>query len=338
LLPQLSGCGLPGLANSEAGPLKIEARAIYLNPENKKQTSVGVLQYHSGIAISSEAENFGGLSGLSLSQDGREITAVSDQGDLLRARLLLDKFGRLVGLDKPRFHRLRGVKGAYISRRADKLDQDAEAVERLADGGYLVSFEVRHRILRYNGLTAKPSLFAVPAGIGKAPRNGGLEAMTPLPDGRILVLSEKFRTGKDGSKKGSGDYIGWLLSSEGESLGQVYWPGVDIFKPTDLAALPNGDVLLLQRRYTVLGGPGARLSHIPAERITPGGRLMDVELARLVPPMSVDNFEGLAVHPDPKGGWWIYMLSDDNFNPLQRTLLLQFHLAEKKSYTSRLNC
>ena len=53
----------------------------------------------------------------------------------------------------------------------------------------------------------------------------------------------------------------------------------------------------------------------------------DQELAQLVPPLSVDNFEGLAVHPDPAGGWLIYLLSDDNFNPLQRTLLLQFHLA-----------
>jgi len=332
LLPQLTSCGLPSLADSETGPLNLQVEEINLNPLNTKQNTIGVLQYRGGFSLTSDVGNFGGLSGLSLSADGTEMTAVSDQGDLLRARLLLDKSGKLIGLDKTRFHRLRGIKGSYISRRADKLDQDAEAVERLADGSYLVSFEVRHRVLRYTDLTAKPSLFAVPPGIGKAPRNGGLEAMTALPDGRILVLSEKFRTskdgGKDGGKKGRGDYIGWLLSPDGESLGRVYWPGIGIFKPTDLAALPNGDVLLLQRRYTVIGGPGARLSHIPADKITPGARLMDVELARLVPPLSVDNFEGLAVHPDPKGGWWIYMLSDDNFNPLQRTLLLQFHLSE----------
>jgi hypothetical protein len=329
LLLGLSGCMLSGLAQTKTGPLVIRAEEIRLNPEQRKQTRAGMLEFRAGFALSSDTGNFGGLSGLSLSADGTRITAVSDQGDLFQARLVLDKTGTLKDLAEPRLHRLRGIKGAYISRRADKLDQDAEAIERLADGSYLISFEVRHRILRYENLAAKPVLFAAPPGINKAPRNGGLEAMTPLPDGRILVLSEKFRTVKDGSKKGDGDYIGWLLAADGKSLGQVYWPAQGIFRPTDLAALPNGDVLLLQRRYTVAGGPGMRLSHIPAANIRTGARLMDVELARMTPPLSVDNFEGLAVRPEATGGSTIYMLSDDNFNPLQRTLLLQFHLPEE---------
>ena len=69
-----------------------------------------------------------------------------------------------------------------------------------------------------------------------------------------------------------------------------------------------------------------RLSLISARQIKPGARMLDVELARLAPPYTVDNFEGLAVFPDKRGGTIIYILSDDNFNPLQRTLLLQFRL------------
>ena len=76
------------------------------------------------------------------------MIAVTDQGDLLRARLLHDKKGWLKGLGDVRLHRLRGVDGKHLSRRADKRDQDAEAIERLAGGGYLVSFEIRHRVLR----------------------------------------------------------------------------------------------------------------------------------------------------------------------------------------------
>ena len=330
----LSGCILSGLAKTKTGPLVVKAEEIHLNPEQHKQFRAGVLEFRAGLALSSDTGSFGGLSGLSLSEDGKRLTAVSDQGDLFQARLVLDKTGTLQELVEPHLHRLRGVKGAYISRRADKLDQDAEAVERLSDGSYLISFEIRHRMLHYKSLLAKPSLFAVPPGIKNAPRNGGLEAITPLPDGRILVLSEKFRrkvkADADGKKVGDGDYIGWLLSADGKSLGQVFWPEQGIFRPTDLAAMPNGDVLLLQRRYTVAGGPGMRLSHIRAKNIRAGARLMDVELARMAPPMSVDNFEGLAVRPDENGGWTGYMLSDDNFNPLQRTLLLQFHLPEEK--------
>jgi hypothetical protein len=41
-------------------------------------------------------------------------------------------------------------------------------------------------------------------------------------------------------------------------------------------------------------------------------------------PLSVDNFECIAVRPAP-GGRYIYLMSDNNQNPQQRTLLLQFY-------------
>jgi hypothetical protein len=41
--------------------------------------------------------------------------------------------------------------------------------------------------------------------------------------------------------------------------------------------------------------------------------------------LSVDNFEGIATRPAPAGGRYIYLMSDNNQNPQQRTLLLQFY-------------
>jgi hypothetical protein len=38
--------------------------------------------------------------------------------------------------------------------------------------------------------------------------------------------------------------------------------------------------------------------------------------------------EGLSVHRSPSGETVLTLISDDNFSPLQRTLLLQFTLAE----------
>ncbi len=322
MAPVLAGCGLANMLEVKAGPLVVETQEIHLNPEKPNQTNLGVLSFRGGLEITSRGVDLGGLSGLSLTKDGTGIISVTDQGDLFRATLRHDRKGRLVGLDDGRLHRLRDVDGNHLSQRPDKRDQDTEAIERLSDGSYLVSFEVRHRILRYKTLRGKPTPFSLPPGMEDAPRNGGLEAITPLPDGRILLMTEKLRT--DG--KGKGDYVGWLLDREGKSLGKIYWPGFGLFRPSDLAALPNGDVLLLQRRYTVSGGAAMRLSQIPSRQIKPGSRMLDVELALLAPPLTVDGFEGLAIHPDPTGGWQVYMLSDDNFNPLQRTLLLQFHM------------
>ena len=44
--------------------------------------------------------------------------------------------------------------------------------------------------------------------------------------------------------------------------------------------------------------------------------------------MTVDNFEGIDVRKGPAGEIFIYLISDDNFNPEQRTLLMMFELME----------
>jgi len=83
---------------------------------------------------------------------------------------------------------------------------------------------------------------------------------------------------------------------------------------------------VLERRYGLLAGWAARIQILSAASIRPGGRLKGEEIARLERPLMVDNFEGMAVHEDPKLGTFIYLISDDNYLPFQRTLLLQFRL------------
>ena len=53
------------------------------------------------------------------------------------------------------------------------------------------------------------------------------------------------------------------------------------------------------------------------------------EVARLAAPLSVDNFEGIAVRRDGTRDF-VYLISDDNFLGLQRTLLLKFELLSAK--------
>ncbi len=61
-----------------------------------------------------------------------------------------------------------------------------------------------------------------------------------------------------------------------------------------------------------------------------GARLKGEELGRFAPPYPIDNMEGIAAWRTPEGATRILLLSDDNFNPLQRTLLLLFELKEGK--------
>ena len=261
---------------------------------------------------------FGGISGLSVTADGR-LTAVTDRGHWFTARIVRDRTGRLIDLADGELGPLLDAEGRPLVGEW----RDAEALERLPGRDWLVSFEQRHRVWRYaaetGGLQGRPATFPTPKGIAAAPANGGLEALTPLPDGRILMLAESL-------KRTGGSRSGWLVGGGGtEPLG--YRTARD-FKPTDAALLPNGDVLALSRYFKLLGGFKARLERIPAGAIGGGAVLQGELLARFAPPLTVDNYEGVAVTRDADGATLIYILSDDNFNFLQRTLLLLFRLDE----------
>ena len=127
-------------------------------------------------------------------------------------------------------------------------------------------------------------------------------------------------------KRAGGSRAGWLVG-DGKIEAFGYRTARD-FKPTDAALLPNGDVLVLSRYFKLLGGFKARLERISAGVIAGGAVLKGELLARFAPPLTVDNFEGVAVARDADGATLVYILSDDNFHFLQRTLLLLFRLGE----------
>ena len=45
---------------------------------------------------------------------------------------------------------------------------------------------------------------------------------------------------------------------------------------------------------------------------------------------NIDNMEGIAVHRAASGETILTLMSDDNFSPLQRTLIMQFAMPEGK--------
>lgn len=299
-----------------AASIALSARPIALDPTDRTVQQVGRLHYLGGLDLRWDKPGFGGLSGLSVSADGL-LSAVTDRGHRFSARIVRDDAGRLVDLADAALGPLLDAEGRPVT--GDW--RDAEALERLPGGDWLVSFEQRHRVWRYaaesGGLQGRPALFPTPKGIAAAPGNGGLEALTPLADGRILMLAESLR-------RAGGSRAGWLVGDGGtEPVG--YRTERD-FKPTDAATLLNGDVLVLSRYFKLLGGFKARLERIPSADIEGGAVLKGVLLARFAPPLTVDNFEGVAVTRDADGATLVYILSDDNFHFLQRTLLLLFRL------------
>ena len=295
-----------------AEPLHVQTTPIVLDPAAPQRTHFGAMTFLSGFKLRASDKRFGGLSGLAIKPDGSMLYSVSDRGHAISVRLIHDQQGRLIALRDWTIEALQTPQGNALS--GDLID--AEAIERGPDGSFLVAFERLHRIWRYASLTARPHLVATPPDLQQAPSNGGIEAMTILPDGRLLVLTERY-------KRPGGMLKGWLI--EGDHFMSLSYAVTNSFRPTDLAVLQQ-DVLVLECHYLSIFGASVRIQRISGDSLKAGSSLQGQELLRLQSPLNIDNFEGLAVFESEPFGILLYLISDDNFSPFQRTLLLQFRL------------
>ena len=307
------------LKAEDGGAIEVTASLRRLNVEDWTQDAVGDLIWRGGLELTSTAPNFGGFSGLLVSPDGTRLTAVSDQGRWLTARLVYNAAGQLSGLEDATMGQLKGVDGMPLD---GKSRQDAESLARLPDGSLLLSFERDHRIWRYGPgaepLAGLPQPLPVPDAMGLLSGNQGIEALVTLENGQLLAIAEGHQ---------AQERYPAFLWDEGK-WHELSFSGVEGHRPTGITRLPNGDLLLVERRFTTLGGLSLRLGIIPAATVRPGARLESREIARLLPPLTIDNFEGIAAWRGSKGETLIALISDDNFSPLQRTLLLLFELRE----------
>jgi hypothetical protein len=309
-------------AQAETGGEAVALRSVPvpLDPRDPAVTRVGRLEYRGGLHLTSDDKRFGGLSALAISGDGTQLTAVSDEGGWLTARIVYDERGWLKEVTDARLGVLHAPSGRPL---AGKAFQDAESLARLPDGSMIVGFERQHRLWKYpagpNPLDGNPVPMRVPNNLYKAPLNGGIEALGSLWDGRLFALTEYWI---------KGDAVrGWL--GGGAGWWEIGYRFQGAYRPSDAGVMPNDDLVVLERAYTPNRGiTGIRLAHVRTEDVRRGAKLTSDVLADLKPPLTLDNFEGIACRADAQGRSLFYLVSDDNFSAEQRTLLLLFALAD----------
>ncbi len=267
------------------------------------------------LALDTAPWGFGGLSALHLAPD-LTLTAISDTGRWWRSSLVLRE-GRLAGIGEAAHGPLRDAAGQSLRR---GVQGDAEGLARLPDGDWLVSFERRHRILRYRDLAGPGTPIETPPGLEESPANGGLEGLALLADGRLLALGESLpgATGPESRAAWLGTFAGARVTWRRTSY--LPAPGMD---PTDAAGLPDGGALVLERRFSIFGGFTGRLAHIPAAALRGTAPLSGETWLDLPPDAPAENWEGVAVARHG-GRSLVVLVSDDNQNPFQQTLLLLY--------------
>jgi len=268
-----------------------------------------------GLVIDPKPLGGGGFSGVHLAPD-LTLTLISDRGHWAEARLLLDGLTPM-GLQPLRHGPLRDEAGRPLPR---GFNADAEALAQLPDGTWLVAFERRHRIRAYRRLDEPGAHVAPPPGLENAPANGGLESLAVLPDGRLFAIAETFTPPDRPELRHA-----WL-GTPGHWM-PLYWQPAPGFHPTDAAILPDGRALVLERRFSLLGGFAARLVMTAPEalRSASEGAVLRGETILMLDdaPLPAENWEGIAV---TRFGdqTLVALISDDNESILQRSLLLLF--------------
>ncbi|MFI8187360.1 esterase-like activity of phytase family protein [Streptomyces sp. NPDC085946] len=279
----------------------------------------------------------GNLSALAVRRDG-SLAALSDRSALFR----LD--GRTLAP--------RGVV-PLADEGGAALDSEGLVADR--DGTYLISSETEPAVRRHapdgrilDRLPVPDALRPAPA--GRAAPNGTFEGLTLLPGGRTLLASMEYAL--SGDAPGIVRLPTWQRRHGRFVLGPQYAyradPGLGV---PEVAALPDGRLLVLERGFTAGTGNTVRLYLADPRHATdtsgietltgqdgvrPAGKTLLADLAACPdlgatakqpqPNPLLDNIEGMAVTGRSKGRLTVLLVSDDNQNPVQTTRFLRLRV------------
>lgn len=305
----VSAAGMRTIYRNESQNIAIKQLA--LSPENSPRNRVGGLQFLNAWELGSDNSAFGGISGLVAMPGGRFI-GISDAGALIGFGLTRD-----YRIDRPFIASIPGAVGSDV----DYAERDSEALSfDPATRRFWVSYEGRHAVRRFSPSFARVEGKIATPEMKRWGGNSGGEALVRLADGRFILFSE-------GMDRADGSYEALFFSGDPVEPGTRhfafgYYPPKG-YKATDAAMLPDGRLLLLNRRIGFPQGFSAKLVLLDPGDIRNGEAIRGRVIAALAPPMLIDNMEGIAVTQE-NGRTIIWMISDNNFNIWQRTILMKF--------------
>lgn len=307
-----------------AETVSVVARPISQFRIGRDETRFGPFEFVGGLELIA-GRPFGGLSGFRFRTAGSAFAGVTDTGYWYFGTIVRDAQGRPAGWEDVTMTPM--VDGSGRRNNSSKVETDAEGMAIVGDRA-IVSFEREHKVLEFRldppamGRPLRSLDFLVP--MRELRRNRGFETVIATPrdgphGGAIIVIAEK-------SIDRAGNVFGAVLSGPRKGIFTV--ARTDEYDITDGAMLPDGDVLILERRFALPAGVSMRLRRLEADTIgkglvADGPVLMEANMA-----YQIDNMEGLEVWRRADGTTIVSLVSDDNTSFLQRNLYLEFEMKE----------
>ena len=264
----------------------------------------------SETSLSSGAEAFGGFSGLELSDDGNQFTALSDRGTYIKGQIIRTG-GEIESATFSDPKPILKIDGNPVTA----ANFDAEGLAIASDGMAYVSFEGFHRVRAY------PTLDQAARDIPNHPDFAGLQTNSSL---ELLAIDSAGRlyTAPERSGKLERPFPlyrfqngAWTRFGEIPRLGEYLLAGADIG--------PDGRFYLLERGFRGISfSSRIRRFDIGARGLENGETLLTSDYGRH------DNLEGLSIWQDETGSIIATMIADDNFRFFQSTELVEYRLEE----------
>jgi hypothetical protein len=307
---------------SEIERFEVTTRPIRSFHIGSDQKLFGPLEFVGGMEMVADNDDFGALSSFRFLTAGADFMGVADTGFWFFGSIKRDAEGRPEGVGNFRMVQMVDETGAPISR---KWLVDAEGLD-VKDGIATVGFERDHRIaqFRIDPDNMEPAFKELPYLVpeNELRQNKGFETVVRAHPygqhaGGLVVVSER-------SIDKSGNVFAAIIEGPNKGIFKVKRNGN--FDITDGSFLPDGDLLLLERSFSMADGVKMRVRRIYGESIAKGELADGPVLFEADMSYQIDNMEGLDVWQRADGAVMVSLMSDDNHSLLQRNLYLEFIL------------
>ena len=271
-------------------------------------------------SVTSRHRMDGGYSALEIDGEGG-LLAASDAGGLLR-------------ISDAGTEQMAGRFASLASEgELDKRGADIEAMTRDPETGqYWIAYERSNAVERYSTELEAEARHR-PQAIRHWRANSGSESFLRLSDGRFLAIGE-VATPRD-----SGRHEAVLFDSdpsEGAGVKALVFTLIITGgkRPVDAAQLPDGRILILLRSLDSMFPPrfANALAFLDPDQIEEGATVSLGRQFALPEALPTENYEGMAVEEMARGKTRLWLISDNNFSSLQRSLLvaLDYRLHQRK--------
>lgn len=290
-------------------PLEVLCKPHKFQQSNKYPVRI---KSSSKIYLKKQDEDFGGFSAALLG-DKNKIYLISDRARLLEATAQFDgnifKCLKNSVMRPLRGNSTRGLVGHYGDSEGVSFGKNQDEI--------LVSFERAPRVIEYH-LKDKSLLPHKNYPLFEKsylPYNESYESVRMLENGDILAVTEYF------VPKDKNFIRAYLYQAKKNKLKNLAIKPYKNYYITDVNILNNGDIVTLERYFSILTGISIIMRHFNRDEFLSGKVADGKVIFQQNSPEGADNFEALIVKHSEEGNWF-YLISDDNFTSLQDSLIL----------------